>query len=325
MHFADYCETCILSSYETEKQILGYSMGGNTGGVVGNVLGKALGAKGGAPSLGGLGGIIGGFNPGAATSLNPGSARLAIANLAPGGLMPGVMQNSMMGGKTVNPQVNIGGGRVTNGNNSDDWRVTVGLTSGFDLFYQNQGTDCGYLDPLKQTAGVMFPYTPALTTQFTTGYNQQKTTHSNYPAYFYESSEVAALSITGEFTVQNDWEANYLLACVYFFRTVSKMFYGSSSNAGNPPPLLMLSGYGRAYLPDVPCVLTSFSHTMPAEVDYYAFKLPDRNGVPEEEMWWERAPTSSQIQITLQPIYSRRQTAGFNLEEFSAGRLLGFI
>jgi hypothetical protein len=32
--------------------------------------------------------------------------------------------------------------------------------------------------------------------------------------------------------------------------------------------MVFLSGYGANYLPNVPCVVTSFSHTMPSDCDY---------------------------------------------------------
>jgi hypothetical protein len=32
--------------------------------------------------------------------------------------------------------------------------------------------------------------------------------------------------------------------------------------------MVFLSGYGANYLPNVPCVVTSFSHTMPGDCDY---------------------------------------------------------
>jgi hypothetical protein len=58
------------------------------------------------------------------------------------------------------------------------------------------------------------------------------------------------------------------MAAIYFFRAATKMFFGTGANVGNPPPIVFLDGYGSHYFPHVPCVITSFQHTMPAEVDY---------------------------------------------------------
>ena len=93
------------------------------------------------------------------------------------------------------------------------------------------------------------------------------------------------------------------------------MFFGNSSNPGNPPPMVFLDGYGDHYFPHVPCVVTQFSHTMPSDVDYVS-----SGGT--------RVPTVSQFTIQLQPIYSKNNIAeNFSLESFAAGRLTdrGFL
>ena len=264
--------------------------------------------------------------------LDPSNARLSMTNLLKGG--------TQKKPKIAETRVNVFAPGLPN----DDWRikVTVGQNSG--IFYQN--SDAGILTPLQSTKGVVFPYTPSISTSFSAGYTAQKLTHSNYPAYYYESSETAAISITGDFTVQNVTEGQYLLACIYFFRAATKMFYGSGSHTGNPPPVLFLDGYGKNYFPHVPCVLTSFTHTMPAEVDY--IQIPGMSSTPAQNATnmqdpqqraamqaltsattssLTRVPTNSQIQITLQPVYSRRSIADFDLEQFAQGRLLdrGFL
>jgi len=265
--------------------------------------------------------------------LDPSNARLSLTNLLKGG--------TQKKPKVAETRVNVFAPGLPN----DDWRikVTVGQNSG--IFYQN--SDAGILTPLQSTKGVVFPYTPSITTSFSAGYTAQKLTHSNYPAYYYDSSDTAAISITGDFTVQNVTEGQYLLACIYFFRAATKMFYGSGSHTGNPPPILFLDGYGKQYFPHVPCVLTSFTHTMPADVDYIQIPgsepltgkpksaLQDPQQSSQENLintartvsQLTRVPTNSQIQITLQPVYSRRSIADFDLEQFAQGRLLdrGFL
>jgi len=198
----------------------------------------------------------------------------------------------------------------------EDWRVRVSVGEKSRLFYKS--SDPGIMKRLLDTSGAIFPYTPAITVSYSAGYSTQKNTHSNYPAFNYDSSEVQAIQISGEFTVQNQSEGEYLLAVIYFFRSAGKMFYGTGDLAGNPPPVLFLNGYGRDYFPNVPCVLTSFSHIMPSDVDYMDI---DSNGSVT------RMPTNSQITISLQPVYSRSSIAKFDLENFARGRLLdkGFI
>ena len=99
--------------------------------------------------------------------------------------------------------------------------------------------------------------------------------------------------------------------------------------------MVFLSGFGDAYLPNVPCVVTNFSHTMPADVDYVktpvGSSLDNVVGNQINTNMAGRAtmlPTMSTIAVTLQPIYSRRNVAdNFTLEKFSAGALIdrGFL
>jgi hypothetical protein len=76
------------------------------------------------------------------------------------------------------------------------------------------------------------------------------------------------LSIRGTFTAQDTSEADYLLAVIHFFRSVTKMFYGKDAQRGSPPPLVFLSGYGMNQFYGHPCVISSFQYNLPDNVDY---------------------------------------------------------
>jgi hypothetical protein len=191
------------------------------------------------------------------------AGRLAVAGLVPGGSL-----NFKVGGIGVN--LNLAGGLP-------DWRLRISLADSANYFYHAANpTDRGIMSPLfgSQTQnGVIFPYTPQVQVTHTANYAQQKFTHSNHPGYYYENSEVAAITISGDFTVQNIEEGQYLLAAITFFRAATKMWFGQGETGkgkqpGFPPPMVFLNGYGADYLPNVPCVITSFSHTMPQDVDY---------------------------------------------------------
>jgi hypothetical protein len=138
-----------------------------------------------------------------------------------------------------------------------------------------------------------------------------------------------------------------VLAAMTFFRSCTKMWFGTQTQplAGNPPPMVFLNGYGKLYFPNVPCVITSFNHTMPAEVDYLEVKHSADELNPfgriktggqtksQIEMLSNsatRVPTSSTMSITVQPVYSRKFIhENFNLDSFATGELLlnrgGFI
>lgn len=229
---------------------------------------------------------------------------------------------------------------------SNDWRVRVSLAPGSDYFYNDPSnsllsplvSEVGVAPPAlfanslitgHQRIGVIFPYTPQITVQHTANYSPQKLTHSNYAQYYYDNSEVQAIQVTTDFTVQNINEGQYLLAAIYFFRSCTKMFFGADPNAGNPPPLVYLNGYGQYYFPNVPCVITSFSHTMPADCDYIDVPEPaaTNTGYPPRQINYRlnstRLPTTSSVTVTLQPVYSRfAQSRGFSLSDFAKGALI---
>jgi hypothetical protein len=159
---------------------------------------------------------------------------------------------------------------------------------------------------------VVFPVTPQITMTDTAKYSSAGLVHANYAMQFYESSEVSAIQIMADFPVQNAQQAKELLGCIYLFRAATKMFWGSDAAAGTPPPLCFLNGYGRGYMQNVPCVVTSFSHTMPEDKDYiYA------NGT--------RVPTMSQVQLQLQPVYSRNSLNSLSIAAVASGGLLNFV
>lgn len=264
----------------------------------------------------------GGYNSG--TDVTNAWTQPSAARLASSGLFSGAMN-------AISTALNIGFGysNATATTPEADWRLRVSCAPVDGILYYDNNNPL--LAPLRPTSGVVFPYTPTVTVQHNARYGAQQLTHSNYAAYFYEGSEVAAINIQGDFTVQNAAEGQYLLAAIYFFRAATKMFFGQDFLAGNPPPLLFLDGYGSHYFPHVPCVLTSVQHVMPPDVDYVEFPVNTSLLNYVNQTWGSnqlanttRLPTSSQIQITLQPVYSRANIHNnFTFTGFAHGNLLG--
>jgi hypothetical protein len=206
----------------------------------------------------------------------------------------------------------------------NDWRVRISLAPATNVFYKDPSNQI--MSPLKDTDGVIFPYTPSITVTHQAIYESQSLTHSNYTPQFFKNSDVADIVINGEFTVQNQIEGQYLLAAIYFLRSASKMFFGDNaknqSYSGNPPPLVFLDGYGSHYFPHVTCVLSAFSHTLPPDVDYISVNNAGTSLLPT----YTRLPTSSTVSVTLRPVYSRKNLhENFGLSDFAAGRLLGSL
>jgi hypothetical protein len=149
---------------------------------------------------------------------------------------------------------------------SSDWRVRLQLAPSSDYLYN--ANPPGILGPLAPTNGVIFPYTPQINTSYKANYEQYDLVHSNYRGVYYKNSRVDDLSIRGVFTAQDTREADYLLAVIHFFRSVTKMFYGKDEQRGSPPPLVYLSGLGMNQFFGHPCVVSSFQYNLPDQVDY---------------------------------------------------------
>jgi hypothetical protein len=148
-----------------------------------------------------------------------------------------------------------------------DWRVRLRLAPTSNYLYN--APDCGQvLWPLRNTDGVIFPYTPSIDTSYKANYSAYDLTHSNYRGYFYQNSYVDGINIKATFTAQDTAEANYLLAVIHFFRSVTKMFYGQDAERGSPPPLTYLSGLGDFQFNEHPCVVSQFNYNLPADVNY---------------------------------------------------------
>jgi hypothetical protein len=150
----------------------------------------------------------------------------------------------------------------------EDWRVRLSLSPGADYLYKAQPP--GILAPLNETDGVIFPYTPVINVNYTASYDATNLTHSNYKIYQYQSSSVDSITIACDFTAQDTYEANYMLAVIHFFRSLTKMFYGQDElpKPGTPPPLVYLFGLGAFQFEAHPLVITNFSYNLPADVDY---------------------------------------------------------
>jgi hypothetical protein len=238
-------------------------------------------------------------------------------------------------GNSIKKPFNV---QFNSGSDASDWKVRIRIGDTSRILYKS-GLG-GVLNPLTQTGGVVFPYTPNITVAYQGNYSPQRFTHSNYAHYSYDNSEVQTIQIQADFTAQNQEEADYVLACIYFFRATTKMFFGQGEFAGYPPPLVFLSGYGKHYFPDVPCIVLSFSHTMPSEVDYIEtsgangginfqpstgageFGEEPRLGGSGGSGGRTRIPTMSTFSIGLQPVYSKESLTKFDLNEFAQGKLV---
>jgi hypothetical protein len=181
----------------------------------------------------------------------------------------------------------------------NDWRVRLSLAPSATYLYN--ASNPGILKPLKSTNGVIFPYTPSIQVAYNAAYDAQDIVHSNYKIYQYKNSSVDSVTITGTFTAQDTNEANYLLAVLHFFKSVTKMFYGQDTNPvnGTPPPICFLSGFGSYQFNNHPVVITGFSQNLPDKVDYIRAQVesppPDPNSNPGQNSTGDETNTGPNI------------------------------
>ena len=155
-----------------------------------------------------------------------------------------------------------------NAKTQGDWRVRLSLAPSAGYLYKAENP--GILQYLQATDGVVFPYTPSISVNYAAHYDAADLVHSNYKIFQYKNSSVDQITIGCDFTAQDTFEANYLLAVIHFFRSVTKMFYGKDQQPGPgvPPPLCYLSGLGEFQFDKHPLVITNFNYSLPNDVDY---------------------------------------------------------
>ena len=245
-----------------------------------------------------------------------------------------------------------------NAKTQGDWRVRLSLAKSANYLYK--ASNPGILKYLQATDGIVFPYTPSIQITYAANYETADIVHSNYKLIQYKNSAVDQITITCDFTAQDTYEANYLLAVIHFFKSVTKMFYGRDEQPkpGTPPPLCYLSGLGSFQFDNHPLVITTFNYNLPNDVDYIRASSPtlqpgvDNTGNNKKKKktsigdirrgdlapgaqvappQFTKAtntqttyvPTKMQIVITAYPMVTRNDISNkFSLKEYATGSLL---
>lgn len=188
----------------------------------------------------------------------------------------------------------------------NDWRMRITCDwtrfSGQNLFQR--------LDSESGTDGVVFPYQPRVNFSSRANYTNLDVIHSNYPIQAYKNSQIDEIQIAGEFSAETAVDAEYWLAATTFFRTATKMFFGQGKNAGNPPIICRLSGYGSYAFNNIPVIITSFGVNLEDDTNYVKC---DINGI---NTW---VPILSTLNISCKPIYNRRSMRQFDLGQYANG------
>ena len=297
---------------------------------MGNIFTKALQNVGSIVRQAGTGGV------------NAVQSRLAQAGLFPGGIS----------GASRKPLGSNSGSPGSTG----DWAVklTLARQTYSDLF----GSSSILAGLTSADNGMRFPTTPFINLQNTANYNPIGLMHNNYPYQAYQNSQVAQITISGDFPVQDQASGLRWLSTVHFLRTITKMYYGGELNTGNPPPVARLNGYGDHVFRNVPCVVTDFTVEFRQNVDYISISVPTGGATSEPSSFTDadvnresfrgggasqlradplqavqsgpinKVPTDSLITVSVIPVYSRNKISNqFNLKSFANGDLTnqGFI
>lgn len=201
---------------------------------------------------------------------------------------------------------------VVSGTGSTDMRVRLKAQTG----QEDRVYGAGIASVLKETGGLLFPYTPTITVSQDVAYQDLALTHSNGDILAYTRTPSVTLSVTGKFTVQNRREGRYALAALHFLRGASKMHFGQTDvYAGLPPPLLILEGYGTYMFHGIKVAVRRHNYTLDDSHDMVDVEIDGRKSA--------RIPSLFQLQVELTvqntPNESRTQ---FNLAKFRDGSLM---
>jgi len=154
------------------------------------------------------------------------------------------------------------------GSNANDWRVRLSMSS-WSSFRSSP-----VLKPLKDAGGLIFPYTPKISISSSANYSAiSGIVHSNYAFQAYKSSEPGTISINAPMYVEDPEQGLYWIAMVHYLRSLTKMFSGADPKAGNPPPVIMLNGYGNYVFKNVPVVVKKMSVDLAQDVDYIGVEV----------------------------------------------------
>ena len=258
---------------------------------IGNIGGGITG------TLGSLGGTLGGAAVGAIESAGLG-ALAALGGRFASSL--GVNVSGVLGGLT--------GGAM-------DKRARL---RPFDNFMaQDYCYGYGIMSILRETQGLVWPYTPQIQIQQQVTYASYANTHVNQEFKAYSNTQAFHFTCSGPFTVQNEREKQYALACIHFLRTNSKMNFGVQGGwtyRGTPPPILKFSAWGPLMFNDLPVIIESFTIDLPAEVDYLQSNLLLAEA-------WLPAKFTISVSMTVQKTPSQLRN-DFSLSSFASGSLL---
>lgn len=190
-----------------------------------------------------------------------------------------------------------------------------------NIFYNDQSNDL--LAPLRTTYGFLFPIQPAVNMGYEAKYQELAPTHSNFPYQMYQHSGIKNITLSGDFLVRSQYDAQYVNAGIHFLKSLTRMFnYRDGDYAGAPPHVVRLHGMGFTAFDNLPCVVTDFTIAYPDSVDHITFQV----NKPVFGFETARMPVFLTLSVILAPMFSRDfVTNTYTTTMFSKGtvRLFG--
>ena len=192
------------------------------------------------------------------------------------------------------------------------------------------------LAPLHNTGGVLFPYTPMIQVQHATvNYGQYDLAHTNYDYMAYQRTSSPSATVTGVFGAHTQEEAEYMMAVIHFFRSVTKSAFGGIISdpldiqaRGTPPPKLAFSAYGDTMFNKTPIYIRTVAFGLDQDVDYvrvrHAGSTGNQNyGRLNRQLENSYVPLVLNIfvDIVVAPNPGKMRDE-FNLNDFRSGKLL---
>lgn len=168
---------------------------------------------------------------------------------------------------------------MPNPNTTESKRARLGPAPAAMEALLGKKSDCSnILQPLIDTKGIVFPYTPDVTFGGSANYSSWHFTHSNYQQFQYQNSQPSEIQVTGTFTAQSNIEARYMLAALTFLRAATMIDFGNAAvqrdNAGTPPPVLRFNYLGQQMFKNVPVIVQNYSYILERDVDYVEVTFP---------------------------------------------------
>lgn len=187
------------------------------------------------------------------------------------------------------------------------------------------------LNPILQSGGLVFPYTPTISEGVNIKYDSIDLTHSNESYYTYKGTDNVRITISNAmWTCDTFQNAVYALSVLHFLRSYSLMDFGRMKT-GRPPSPMWFSAYGNYAYNRVPCMIESADWSFPNDVDYVGIPEP---GTPEFSQGYLETSQNSNNSYTWLPVkftvnsialivqHSPRYWTNFTLEDYYSGEML---